>query len=70
MRSVRRVAHCTRAQRKLIYVPSLPGAPRELYQFKPERYGLSCEELWLRTEDGVRVRPQLAATKQRPQAQC
>ena len=58
------MAHCTRAQRKLIYVPSLPGAPRELYQFKPERFGLSCEEVWLRTEDGIRVRPPAACCHQ------
>ena len=44
-----------RPQRKLVYVPSLPGAPRAEYQYLPARFGLRSEELWLRAADGVRL---------------
>ena len=50
-------------QRKLVYVPSLPGAPRQLYQFQPERFGLTYEELWLTTKDGVRLHAWLCASR-------
>ena len=36
-------------------MPSLPGAPRDVYQFEPKRFGLRSEELWLRTSDGVKL---------------
>ena len=38
-----------------MYVPSLPGAPREVYQFAPSRFGLRSEELWLDTPDGFKL---------------
>ena len=50
-------------QRKMVYVPSLPGAPRALYQFKPERFGLTYEELWLVAKDGVRLHAWLCASR-------
>jgi len=42
-------------QRKVYYVPNLPGAPREVYPLQPGQVGLRCEEVWLRAEDGVRL---------------
>ena len=50
-------------QRKILYVPSLPGAPRALYQFKPERFGLTYEELWLVAKDGVKLHAWLCASR-------
>jgi hypothetical protein len=38
-----------------VYVPSLPGAPRQVYQFLPGRFGLRSEELWLNAADGTRL---------------
>jgi hypothetical protein len=52
---------CRRRQRKLVYVPSLPGAPRREYMAAPDRVGLRYEELWLVTEDGVRLHAWLCA---------
>ena len=52
---LRRMRAWPRPQRKLVYVPSLPGAPRELYQFAPARFGLRSEELWLQTPDGCKL---------------
>lgn len=42
-------------QRKLYYVPSLPGAPRAEYPATPDRFGLGFEEVWLTTSDGVKL---------------
>jgi hypothetical protein len=38
-----------------VYVPSLPGAPREVYAADPSRVSLRFEELWLQAADGVRL---------------
>jgi fermentation-respiration switch protein FrsA (DUF1100 family) len=52
-------------QRKLVYVPSLPGAPRDVYPLLPDdpRLGLASEELWLRASDGVKLHAWLLSPK-------
>jgi hypothetical protein len=44
-------------QRKLIYVPSLPGSPRDDYPVLPNdpRLNLASEELWLTASDGCKL---------------
>ena len=41
-------------QEKLIYVPNAPGLARE-YPFQPTRLGLAYEDVWLTTEDNVKI---------------
>lgn len=41
-------------QRKLLYVPVLPGAPRE-YVARPEDYELACDDAELVAEDGTKL---------------
>ncbi|GAQ86154.1 Hypothetical protein KFL_002730120 [Klebsormidium nitens] len=41
-------------QDKLVYVPVIPGQPRE-YPYTPDRLGLEYEDVWLRAADGVKL---------------
>lgn len=41
-------------QEKMVYVPSLPGLPRS-YPITPARLHLDYEDVWLTSQDGVRL---------------
>lgn len=41
-------------QEKLIYVPNAPGLAKE-YPFDPTRLSMQFEDVWLTTEDGVKI---------------
>ncbi|ONK65357.1 uncharacterized protein A4U43_C07F36280 [Asparagus officinalis] len=41
-------------QEKMVYVPALPGLPRS-YSFTPARLRLDYEDVWLTSQDGVRL---------------
>jgi hypothetical protein len=41
-------------QEKLVYVPVIPGQPRE-YPYTPDRLGLDYEDVWLRAADGTKL---------------
>ncbi|GKV13937.1 hypothetical protein SLEP1_g24896 [Rubroshorea leprosula] len=41
-------------QEKLVYVPVLPGVTKS-YQITPARLGLTYEDVWLRSSDGVKL---------------
>lgn len=41
-------------QEKIIYVPALPGIPRD-YPCYPDAFGLDYEDIWIEASDGVRL---------------
>ena len=41
-------------QEKIIYVPVLPGMPRQ-YPYYPDAFGLAYEDIWFEAEDGTRL---------------
>lgn len=41
-------------QEKIIYVPVVPGLPRDL-PFQPDVFGLDYDDIWMTTPDGVRL---------------
>ena len=41
-------------QEKIIYVPAIPGIPRD-YPYTPDEFGLDYDDVWMTTVDGVRL---------------